>query len=688
MKMRPGGVAAATALALTALALASPTASAAPVFGFPKIQHVVVIMQENRSFDHYFGTYPGANGFPSGVCVNDPLNGGCVRPFHTGRDLNYGGPHDYYAFSADLDNGKMDGFVGQRELNCTSGDPVCQPCTESSTGQCIEVMGYHDAREIPNYWAYAQNFVLQDNMFEPNSSWSWPAHLFQVSAWVGHCSDPSNVNTCTSLDPAYAPPRPDVSPNPYTGPNAISLPWTTITYLLHNAGVSWGYYVFQGAEPDCESDSSVTCAPTTQTPQTPGIFNPLPYFADVQADGEVSNVQTLDNFFSAVQQPDCRLPNVSWIDPNGNVSEHPGNSLVSTGQTYVTTLVNAIMQSPCWQSTAIFVSWDDWGGFYDHVVPPTVDRLGYGFRVPGLVISPYAKTGYVDHQPLSHDAYLKFIEDAFLGGSRLDPATDGRPDPRPTVRENLVPGDLANDFDFAQAPRDPLVLPVHPPPGPASNPPGTGYPRPKGATPSRVSLVPAFQACTAPNTTHGAPLSFGSCSPPAQSSPNLTVGTPDSNGAAANATGFVRLVTKMNPAPTPNDVLIDVNTTDVRCQSGVSTTCGSINDAGGPDYTGELQATAQLRITDELNGQSPPNAATVSDTSFPVTVPCSMTVNLQTGSTCSVSTSANTIVPGSVQTGQRAIWQLGQVQLYDGGSSGTAGASDAKLFEDQGVFVP
>ena len=154
------------------------------------------------------------------------------------------------------------------------------------------------------------------------------------------------------------------------------------------------------------------------------------------------------------------------------MSEHP-SALVSAGQAYVTTLINAIMRSPCWNSTAIFLSWDDWGGFYDHVVPPQVDQNGYGLRVPGLVISPYAKAGYVDHQQLSHDAYLKFIENDFLGGQRLDPATDGRPDPRPDVREEAPGlGSLENDFNFNQPPRAPLILPTHPAPGPASTPPG------------------------------------------------------------------------------------------------------------------------------------------------------------------------------------------------------------------------
>ena len=122
------------------------------------------------------------------------------------------------------------------------------------------------------------------------------------------------------------------------------------------------------------------------------------------------------------------------------------------------------MKSPDWDSTAIFLSWDDWGGFYDHAVPPAVDQNGYGLRVPGIVISPYARRGFIDHQTLSSDAYLKFIEDDFLGGARLNPATDGRPDRRPDVREDQpVLGNLDEDFSFSQPPRAPVLLPINPP---------------------------------------------------------------------------------------------------------------------------------------------------------------------------------------------------------------------------------
>ena len=177
-------------------------------------------------------------------------------------------------------------------------------------------------------------------------------------------------------------------------------------------------------------------------------------------DGQTANVQTVQNFYTEAQNG--TLPAVSWIDPSGEVSEHP-TSLISAGQTYVTSLINAVSSGPDWNSTAIFLNWDDWGGFYDHVNPPTVDANGFGLRVPGIIISPYAKAGIIDHQSASFDGINRFIEDAFLQGQRIDPATDGRPDPRPDVREALTAsGDLRVDFNFAQSPRLPLLLPSNP----------------------------------------------------------------------------------------------------------------------------------------------------------------------------------------------------------------------------------
>ncbi len=205
------------------------------------------------------------------------------------------------------------------------------------------------------------------------------------------------------------------------------------------------------------------CKAVPQNAKTPGIWNPLPWFDTVRKDHQLGDVAPISSFFNEARTG--TLPAVSWVTPAQKVSDHPP-ALITAGQAYVTSLVDALMKSPDWSSTAIFLAWDDWGGFYDHVQPPTLDGQGYGLRVPGLLISPWARHGYVDHQTLSFDAYLKFIEDDFLGGQRLDPKTDGRPDPRTVVRENAkLLGNLISEFDFSQRPVKPKLLPLHPPYG-------------------------------------------------------------------------------------------------------------------------------------------------------------------------------------------------------------------------------
>jgi phospholipase C len=424
--------------------------------GIHKIRHIIIIMQENRSFDSYFGTFPGADGIAMEngrpvACIPDPKHGGCVRPYHETEDINIGGPHGVEAAISDINDGKMDGFIKRAEgknRGCRAeDDPRC------AQGPGTDVMGYHDEREIPNYWTYAREFVLHDHMFEPNASWSLPEHLFQVSAWSARCSE-HNADSCKNevQEPGIPP---DFKPrNPFHTRPIYA--WTDLTYLMHRNHVSWGYFVVAGSEPDCEDDEAMECPPVLQNSKTPGIWNPLPWFDTVREDGELGNIQSIDNFYRMAREG--KLPAVSWVVPSNRVSEHPP-ARVSLGQAYVTSLINAVMKGPNWDSTAIFLAWDDWGGFYDHVPPPKVDENGYGLRVPAMVISPYARKGYIDHQTLSFDAYLKFIEDDFLNGERLDPKTDGRPDPRPTVRETVPQlGNLEADFDFSQPPRPPVLL--------------------------------------------------------------------------------------------------------------------------------------------------------------------------------------------------------------------------------------
>jgi phospholipase C len=431
-----GGVAA--FLVLTA---AKPT----PPTGIHKIRHVIVIMQENRSFDEYFGLYPGADGIPRETCLPS-LHGSCVRPHHDARDQNGGGPHKEDDARADVNGGRMDGFLISREQSETCRlHPKRIICADPT-----DVVGFKTAADIPNYWAYARNFVLQDRMFEPAAGSSVPSHLFMVSGWSARCADPHDPMACRSnLE------HPGTTRD---GPKTFG--WTDLTYLLHRAGVSWAYYVGVGTNPD-RSISDNVCSPDNPAKGTPEIWNPLPDFVTVQDNQQATNVKSAGAFFAAARAGG--LPAVSWVVPNCRYSDHPPYR-VSDGQFWVTSLVNTIMRGPNWESTAIFVTWDDWGGFYDHVVPPTVDGNGYGIRVPALVISPYAKRGYIDHQTLSFDAYLKFVEDVFLGGARIDSA-DGRPDSRPTVRENVpILGDLRRDFDFSQKPRPPMILPPRPKP--------------------------------------------------------------------------------------------------------------------------------------------------------------------------------------------------------------------------------
>ena len=529
------GALAGTATAIAAVALGGCTggpprpdpAPKLPPVGIHKIQHVVIIMQENRSFDSFFGTYPGADGIPARnghftVCVPDPRLHHCQRPYHDPSLVNGGAGHSSDNAIQDVNDGKMNGFIRSAELGLTRGcalalhpPAVCQPSGPP------DVMGYHDAREIPNYWTYAKDFVLQDHMFEPVASWSLPAHLYLVSEWSAKCTNRSPFS-CAN-DPAQhnlLPPKAflkclqrhhlsardvrraaDLTKSqrsaigrclsaltPFGRQRALSkaaaggagegeklglYSWTDLTYLLHKYDISWAYYVQKGVQPDCDENPDQTaagCPPVKQGANTPSIWNPLPGFIDVKADHQRRNVKSLAKFYRAARRG--TLPAVSWITPTQGNSDHPPAN-IGVGQSYVTNLINTIMRGPDWKSTAIFVTWDDWGGFYDHVVPPRVDENGYGLRVPAFMISPYAKRGYIDHQVLSFDAYNKFIEDDFMHGARLNPRTDGRPDPRPDVRESLpILGNLAREFNFAQKPRRPVLLPLYPTPGPASTPGG------------------------------------------------------------------------------------------------------------------------------------------------------------------------------------------------------------------------
>jgi len=280
------------------------------------------------------------------------------------------------------------------------------------------VMGYHDFNEIPNYWNYAREYVLQDAMFESVASYSLPAHLYMLAAQSGGYTGYNQTQ-----------------PTTYNFPE--------ITELLTSGKIDWKYYVTSGTLPDTENDQVVgSQSQEVQDPDKYTLWNPLPAFPMVQNDpAQRSRLQGTSQFY--LDAADGNLPQVSWVIPSSPVSEHPPAG-VKEGMAYVTGLVNAIMQGPHWDTTAIFISWDDWGGFYDHVSPPQVDQYGYGIRVPGLIISPYARENYIDHNTYSFESWLKIVEERF----GVEPMT----------ARDMNASDMLGAFDFTQKPRAPIII--------------------------------------------------------------------------------------------------------------------------------------------------------------------------------------------------------------------------------------
>jgi len=413
--------------------------------GLEKIQHFVFIMQENRRFDHYFGTYPGADGIPPGVCLPNPDGGPCIRPYHDTNDVDLGGPHDWDNAWGCIDGGKMDGFIQEahraktyRHEPADNGLPAELHLTQPYDPQ--DIMGYHDYREIPNYWNYAHLYALQDRMFESAASYTLVAHLYMLAAQSG----------------GFVTPRLKWRTLPvWRGGRPKTFDFPEITLLLGSGKVDWKYYVTSGKLPDTDDAHVVgTQNEREQHPYKFSFWNPLPAFPKVMNDpSQRSRLVDTSQFYEDVNRG--KLPQVCWVIPSADVSEHPPAS-VRSGMAYVTGLVDAVMQSPDWNSTAIFVAWDDWGGFYDHVVPPKVDRYGYGIRVPALVISPYAKQGYIDHEVHSFESWLHIVEERF-GVAPM------------TARDEYA-DDMLQCFDFTQRPRRPVVL--------AATTQGSPYPQP------------------------------------------------------------------------------------------------------------------------------------------------------------------------------------------------------------------
>jgi phospholipase C len=445
------------------------------------IKHVIIIMQENRSFDSYFGTYPGAEGIPMDAngqptaCYPSNIQGApCIVPFHDRHGVNVGGLHSLKASIADIDGGKMDGWIAPQQTSdlntCTpqtTGRTTCAPIVQGYLRN--DAAGYHTADELPNYWGYASRFVLQDHMFEPVASYSLPAHLYMTSGWEALCTSTTNPMSCKTGDVAI------------TTAHSGVFAWSDLTDLLDRNKITWKYYLEQGTEPDCDDDAA-TCPPEPQQAAVLSWFNPIPGFGEILSKNKVvptylaQHNPPIEQFYADLKNR--TLPTVSWIVPSMVDSEHAPAD-IQHGMLYVTSLINAVMASPYWYNTVIFLAWDDWGGFADHVVPPVSNtwsglRVGYGIRVPAMIISPFSKAGTIDHQVMSFDAYLRFIEDLFLSGQRIGGLNGARPDSRPVIRETLatvqsgVPGStdtypvgsLLNDLSFTQRKIAPFAFPV------------------------------------------------------------------------------------------------------------------------------------------------------------------------------------------------------------------------------------
>jgi phospholipase C len=414
------------------------------------IEHFIYIIQENQTFDRYFGTYPGANGIPPGTKL--PFRPGGppkVAPFHLKKtaipkDL----PHTWQAAHTAWNNGRMDGFlwaewpdaleyywnspvpqpdpglvhpqpgaerkVQRDEKGIKQGEAALkrgQPRKDKSSALpggpppkwVLNTLSYYDWHEIPNYWEYARRFTLCDYFFSALMGPSEPNHLYTVAAQSGGL-----VN--------------NPSPGVATLPGVYSFP--TMAELLRDSGVPWRYY---------DEDKRF---------REHSLWNPLPGFASFQKDPDLmAHLVNLDSFYRDIKER--RLPAVAWLVPTFKNSEHPPAD-AAQGMWHVTRLINAVMESPYWKKSAIILTWDDYGGFYDHLPPPEVDRYGYGFRVPALVISPYARSGFVCHTYFDLTSPLRLIQRRF----GLKPLAD----------RDRNANDMLDCFDFQQKLLEPAVV--------------------------------------------------------------------------------------------------------------------------------------------------------------------------------------------------------------------------------------
>ena len=363
------------------------------------VEHVISLMQENHSFDNYFGTYPGADGIPPGTCM--PVDARrpqerCIKPLHIGgravEDLSHSGR----TFRRQYRNGRMDGFV----------DAIRR---EGGEIQDL-VMGHYDDRDLPYYWNVADEYVLFDRFFTSAHGGSLANHMYWISAAAGPGSGES------------------VPPGGFRG-------HPTIFDRLEERGVSWKFYI-QNYDPRITFRSKTLGDRGSQV-----VWAPLLAYARFVDDPRLfKKIVPMEEFYTDLRRG--TLPAVSYVVPSGS-SEHPPGS-IKAGETFVRGITTALMRSSAWRSSLLIWTYDDWGGWYDHVKPPRVDRHGYGFRAPALMVSPWAKRGHIEHGTMDFTSILRFIEDNW--------------GLRPLATRDRRANSIAAGLDFESPPREATLL--------------------------------------------------------------------------------------------------------------------------------------------------------------------------------------------------------------------------------------
>ncbi len=372
------------------------------------IKHIVIIMQENRSFDNLFNGYPGADTVTSGMSFGKsiPLQ---PIPFEQGTDVD----HSHPGWWTDWDNGLMDGFAHPNKVYPIPNLPYA----------------YVPQSETVPYWTLAQRYTLGDRMFQSNTGPSFVAHQYMIAG----------QSASTDENPGPGPWGCDAPTNARValiGPNGTDLPgiypcldYQTMADLLDAKGVTWKYY----------APGITTNANGIAVYGSGFIWSAFQAIRHIRFGPDWTNNVISPNAQVLTDIGNGQLAQVTWITPAGSYSDHAGGGLTAEGPDWVASITNAIGASPFWNSTVIFVTWDDWGGWYDHVNPPQVDSMGLGFRVPLLVISPYARAGYISHTTHEFSGFLKYTEETF-GLQSLG-------------TRDVMADDFADCFDYTQTPK-------------------------------------------------------------------------------------------------------------------------------------------------------------------------------------------------------------------------------------------